>query len=172
MVSWSWRKKKEEIFCSVYFVRRKSFWQLCSISMYSVLNTLSENTYFIYQKTLLRTLFCFFKKSVESLPSKYLLVFMASLRRLQDIKIYRSKHFLFSKTSWRRLHCNNFLSSKTSSRRLQDVFVIRLPKTFSKRLQDVYKTSSRCLRRRLQDVLKTSLRHISKTSCKYVLKTS
>ena len=50
---------------------------------------------------------------------------------------------------------------KTSSRRLQDVFVICLPKMSSRRLQDVFKTSS-----------KTSSRRVCKTSCNYVFKTS
>ena len=75
-----------------------------------------------------------------------------------------SKHFLFSKMSWRRLQCKQFSSSKlydvfnTSSRCLQHVF-----KTSSK-------TSSRCVCRTsssrcLQNVFK-------KTSYNYVLKTS
>ena len=50
----------------------------------------------------------------------------------------RSKHFLFSKTSWRRLEnvfsVTIFDLSKTSSRRLQNVF--------ARRLKDVFKTSS------------------------------
>ena len=51
-------RKKEGIFCTVYFLRRIIFF----ISMYSVLNTLSEYTYFYKQKTLLHTLFCLFLK--------------------------------------------------------------------------------------------------------------
>ena len=45
-MSWSSRKKKEGIFCTVYFVRREFFYNLCLISMYSILNTLSEYLYF------------------------------------------------------------------------------------------------------------------------------
>ena len=77
-----------------------------------------------------------------------------------------SKHFLFSKTSWRRLEdvfsVTLFVFQdvlKTSSRRLQDVFAIRLPKTSSRRLQDVFKTC-------LQDVLQLCLQDVFKTSWK------
>ena len=45
-MSWSSRKKKKGIFCTVNFVRKEFFQDLCFISMYSVLNTLSEYTYF------------------------------------------------------------------------------------------------------------------------------
>ena len=41
-MSWSSRKRKEEIFCTVYFVRGKFFKTFVFISMYSALNTLSE----------------------------------------------------------------------------------------------------------------------------------
>ena len=65
------------------------------------------------------------------------------------------KHFLFSKTSSRRLEyvfsVTLFVFQdllKTSSRRPQDVSAIHFPKMFSRHLQDVFKTSSR----RLQDV--------------------
>ena len=40
------QKKKEGIFRTVYFVQREFFKDLCFISMYSVLNTFSEYTYF------------------------------------------------------------------------------------------------------------------------------
>ena len=40
------QKKEEEIFRTVYFVQREFFEGLCFISMYSVLNTFSEYTYF------------------------------------------------------------------------------------------------------------------------------
>ena len=42
VLSWSSRKKKEGTFCTVYFV----YFCSCFLSMYSVLNTLSEHTYF------------------------------------------------------------------------------------------------------------------------------
>ena len=45
--------------------KRGFVWHLWFISMYSVLNTLSEYTYFYISKTLLHTLFCLFLK-----PSK------------------------------------------------------------------------------------------------------
>ena len=103
-------------------------------------------------------------------------------------KSHPSKHFLLSKTSWRRLEdvfsVKNFglprcLEDVFNSRPLQDVFAIGLPKTSSIRLQDAFarclqdvfmKTS--CNRRRLaimswrrlgrhKDVtLKTSSRHL------------
>ena len=75
-----------------------------------------------------------------------------------------SKHFLFSKTSSRRLEdafsVTPFVFQdllKTSWRSLQDLFAIRLPKMFSRRLQVAFKTSSR---------------RVCKTSCNYVFKTS
>ena len=39
---------------------------MCLISMYGVLNTLSEYTYFAYQKTLHHTLFCLFLKPLKA----------------------------------------------------------------------------------------------------------
>ena len=47
-----WLKKKEGIFCTVYFVRKEFFQELCFISMYSVLNTFSEYTYFNISKNI------------------------------------------------------------------------------------------------------------------------
>ena len=46
VMSWSSRKKKEGIFCTVCFVRRKFFKHMCFILIYSVLNTHLEYTYF------------------------------------------------------------------------------------------------------------------------------
>ena len=68
-----------------------------------------------------------------------------------------SKHFLFSKTSSRRLQRNTF----RLPRRLEDVFAIRLPKMSSRRLQDVFARriaimSSRRLGRQKNVTLKTS----------------
>ena len=78
-----------------------------------------------------------------------------------------NKHFLFSKTSWRRLEDVFSVTPsifqdllKTSWRRLQDVFAIRLSKTTSKRLarrlQDVLEDKQMLHWRRLQDVFSTS----------------
>ena len=50
VIGWISRKKKEGIFCIMYFIRGEN---LCFISVYSVLNRLSEYT---YQKTLSHTL--------------------------------------------------------------------------------------------------------------------
>ena len=69
-----------------------------------------------------------------------------------------SKHFLLSKTSWRRLQRNTF----RLPRRLQDALAIRLPKTSSRR---VCKASCNY-------VFKTSSRRVCKTPCNYVFKTS
>ena len=49
-MSRSSRKKKKGIFCTVYFVRREFFKHLCLSSMYSILDTLSEYTYFYISK--------------------------------------------------------------------------------------------------------------------------
>ena len=56
VTSWSSRKKKEGIFCTVYFLQME-FFKICFISMYSVLNTLSEYTYFYISKNI--TLYTF-----------------------------------------------------------------------------------------------------------------
>ena len=45
-MSWNSQKKKEGIFCTIYFVRKNFVEHLRFISMYSVLNTLSKYTYF------------------------------------------------------------------------------------------------------------------------------
>ena len=71
---WSLRKKKERTFSNVYFVRRKLFKHLYFISMYSILNKLSEYKYiyiyiyipFQYQKKLLHALCLLVFKIVES----------------------------------------------------------------------------------------------------------
>ena len=47
--------------------KRGYFWYcLCFISMYSVLNALSEYTYFYIQKTQLNTLFCLLLKTAKA----------------------------------------------------------------------------------------------------------
>ena len=63
-----------------------------------------------------------------------------------------------SKTSSRRLQCNNFLSSKTSSRHLEDVLQKRLEDVFKTYLQDVFKTSWKKKNCYAKDVFKTSWR--------------
>ena len=81
-ISWSSRKKKEGIFCTAYFVRRKFFLHLCFMSMYSVLNTLSKYTYSYISKTLIHALFCLFLKTVESLQC-----ILNEIKNLQSAKI-------------------------------------------------------------------------------------
>ena len=66
-MSWGSRKKKESIFCNVYFVQRIFFQQLHFISMYSVLNTLSLYTYFHISKRITSYTFLLVVKIVESL---------------------------------------------------------------------------------------------------------
>ena len=99
-----------------------------------------------------------------------------------QILLYPSKHFLFSKTSWRCLEdvfsITLFVFQdvfKTSLRRLPDVFAIRLPemspRRLPRRLQDVFKTSLRYLPRRLQDVFKTCLQDVLLLCLQDVFKT-
>ena len=63
VMSWSSQKKKECIFCSVYFASRKFLNFI--ITMYSVLNKISEYVYFYESKTFTRFFVDF--KIVESL---------------------------------------------------------------------------------------------------------
>ena len=84
-MSWSSRKKKEDIFCTVYVVRRELFlfflifFNCVSPQLYSVLNIrISEYTYFCieieyhsihnftYQKTLLHILILLVSKSSKA----------------------------------------------------------------------------------------------------------
>ena len=77
-----------------------------------------------------------------------------------------SKHFLFSKTSWRRLEEVFSVTILHLPRRLQDVFARPLPKMSSRLLQDAFKTSS-------QGVFKTFSRRLRLERQKIVtLKTS
>ena len=64
------RKLAEETrghFWTIYFVRRTFFLHLCFISMYSLLNTLSEYTYIYTSKTITSYIFCLFLKSSNTL---------------------------------------------------------------------------------------------------------
>ena len=65
-MSWSSRKKKEGIFYTVYFGRKKLFWDLCFISIYCVLNDISEYKSYI-SKTILHNLLLLVSKIVERL---------------------------------------------------------------------------------------------------------
>ena len=88
-------------------------------------------------------------------PSKHLLVFKTSWRRLEDMSWRRLQH-VFSVTIFR------------LPRRLEDILQIRL--------EDVLKTSRKTSWKSkncyAEDVLKTSWRHVLKTSWRHVLKTS
>ena len=79
-MTWSSQKKKQGIFCTVYFVQWKPFKHLCFISMYSVLNRLSEYTYFYKSKNITSYTFLLVFKIDKSLQcilkdilSKYLI---------------------------------------------------------------------------------------------------
>ena len=67
VISWNSRKKKKGAFFAPFFFRRGFFKDLCFISMYSILDTLSEYNTFTYQKTLPHTLVLLFSKFVGSL---------------------------------------------------------------------------------------------------------
>ena len=61
VMSWSSQKKKKGIFCTIYFVQRNFFFNICVSSQCIVywIHFRNINT-FTYQKTLLHTLFCLF----------------------------------------------------------------------------------------------------------------
>ena len=60
-------RKKRTFFCTVYFTQRKFFKDLCPISMYGVLNTTSEYTYFYTSKNITSYTFCWlFLKSSKA----------------------------------------------------------------------------------------------------------
>ena len=60
-------KEKKGIFCTIYFVQKNFFDIFCFISMYVVLNTLSEYTYFYISKSVTLYTFLPIFKIVESL---------------------------------------------------------------------------------------------------------
>ena len=64
-MSCSMWKKKEGIFCTVYFVWRR-FFNICFILMYSALHELSKYTCFHISKALLHALFCLLLKSLKA----------------------------------------------------------------------------------------------------------
>ena len=100
------------------------------------------------------------------LPSKHLLVFKTSWRRLQDMSWRRLQH-VFSVTIFR-------LSRRLEDvlrRRLEDVFKTSR-KTSWRHLQDAFKTSWKTKNCYAEDVFKMSWRHVLKTSWRHVLKTS
>ena len=67
IMSWSSRRKKEGIFCDVYFAQRE-FFKNCVLSQYIVYWIHFQNIHtFSYQKTLLHTLLVLVSKIVKSL---------------------------------------------------------------------------------------------------------
>ena len=61
VMSWSSRKKKEDIFCTAYFVQR-NFFSICVLSKCIVYWIHFQNIHtFTYQKTVLYRLFCLFE---------------------------------------------------------------------------------------------------------------
>ena len=82
-MSWRSQAKKEGIFCTVYFVRSKFFKHLCFISMYGMLNTLSEYICFYMLKNITSQIFLLVFKIVESLQcilKKELRIFIQFLK--------------------------------------------------------------------------------------------
>ena len=72
------RKRKEGIFCTVYFVRR-NFFKICVLSHCKVYWIHFQNIHiFTYQKTLLHTLLLLVSKIVESLQCILKLLFIVS----------------------------------------------------------------------------------------------
>ena len=66
-MSWSSRKKIQGIFAPFILSEENTFQDLCFISMYSVLNTLSEYTSFCISKNITSDTFLLVFKIVESL---------------------------------------------------------------------------------------------------------
>ena len=66
VMSWSSRKKNEGIFCTTYFCRKKLF-NICFMSVYIVLKTLSEYIYFYVSKNIASYTFLLVFKIVDSL---------------------------------------------------------------------------------------------------------
>ena len=82
VMRWISRKKKEEIFCTVYFVQRKLFWHIWFISII-VYKIHFQNVHtFTYQKTLFHTHFCCFLKSSK--------IFSVSLKLQNDATVFRN----------------------------------------------------------------------------------
>ena len=81
----SWGSWKKVHFCTVYFVRR-NFFNMCLISMYSVLNTSSEYIYFYVSKNI--TSFTF------------LLVFKIAKSFQCILKIKTNLNFYFDTSLW------------------------------------------------------------------------
>ena len=67
LMSWSSQKKKEGIFWTAYFLRSNFLKYFCFISMYCVLNTISEYTYFFISKSITSYTFLFAFKIFKSL---------------------------------------------------------------------------------------------------------
>ena len=111
-------KRKESIFCTVYFVRRKFFKNLWFISMHSVLNTLSEYTYFYKSKNITSYMLLLTLKLVESLQCilNYEHFWRGDERPLKQ-------NYLHSITSptWNLANYSNILSSQEKSLRWKEV---------------------------------------------------
>ena len=83
-MSWSWQKKKEGILCAVYFSGR-NFFNICFISMYSILHTLSENTYFYISKSIISYAFFLFLEIIKSFQC--ILMEIMSIAQFDNTKI-------------------------------------------------------------------------------------
>ena len=65
------KEKRWHFFVPFILSKGISFKHLCFILLYSVSNTLSEYTYFIYQETLLHVFFCLFLESSKAFSDQF-----------------------------------------------------------------------------------------------------
>ena len=93
LMSWSSRKKKESIFCTVYFVGRKFFQHFWFISIGSVFSKLSKYTHFFISKRFTWYSFLLAFKIVERLRS---ILKSGARRTLTQLHSYEVK----SKENW------------------------------------------------------------------------
>ena len=116
-MTWVSHKKKEDIFCTVYFVIRKFFnIYVFTFSMYSVLNTPSEYTYLYTSKTLLHILLWLFLKSSKA--------FSVSLNRFSSLcflnqKCYHCLHLNIRLRNCSIFKCYAIIFDKKSIRRFK-----------------------------------------------------
>ena len=118
---WSSRKKNEGVFCTVYFVRSKFFYNFCFISMYCVLTALSEYTYFFISKNITLYTFLLVFKIVESLQCIIKFHITSIYSVLNAISEYT--YFFISKALLQKLFCLFLKSSKAFSASLNFTFV-------------------------------------------------
>ena len=94
-MSWSSRKQKEGIFCTIYFVRRYFFKRNCVLSQCIVCRIHFQNIHtFTYQKKpLLHTLFSLFLKSSKAFSVSLSRACYSSNHELHCVKSVRIQNF-------------------------------------------------------------------------------